>query len=82
VLCAKKSGRKTLTLPQDAEVIVDLVSGNTLGRDTNRVSVELRQFETLFIYYGALTSAVAGFISNLNKTVSAPGARRTRRKQK
>ena len=78
VLCAKKSGRKTLTLPQDAEVIIDLVSGNTLGSDTNSISIELRQFETLFIYYGALTSAVAGFVSNLNKSVSEPVARRTR----
>ena len=71
VLCAKNAGRKTITLPQSAEIIIDLASGNTLGSDTNRVFVELRQFETLFIYYGARTSAVASYISNLNKSVSA-----------
>jgi len=82
VLCAKQAGRKMLTLPQDAEVVIDLVSGNTLGTDTSCISIELRQFETLFVYYGALTSAVADYISNLKQTVRAPVSRRTRRKQK
>jgi hypothetical protein len=74
VLCAKNAGRKTITLPQNAEIIVDLVSGKTLGSDTNRVFLELRQFETLFIYHGARTSAVADYVSNLNKSASAPVA--------
>ena len=74
VICAKNAGRKTITLPQNAEIIVDLVSGKTLGSDTNLVSHKLRQFETLFIYHGARTSAVADYISNLNKSASAPVA--------
>lgn len=74
VICAKNAGRKTITLPQSAEIIVDLVSGKTLGSDTNRVFHELRQFETLFIYHGARTSAVADYISILDKSASAPVA--------
>jgi len=71
LLCAKTAGKKTISLPEDVQIVLNLATGEVLGTETNCVSVELRQFETLFIYYGARVSTVENYISGLKSRLGA-----------
>jgi len=52
LLNCKNPGKKEILFNKKADVVIDLFTGEEIGRNTSAIDINLQRFETLFCYYG------------------------------